>query len=180
MTSTRWIASTTSRNITLSKRARASRMFRPRRIRSTTIRRVRAARRVGYRPCAHRLRGPRHRRLVCYRSYSVHASVTKPPPVITADTSSTKIVPATVNDVQSAKAVQDRIANAGKEQIVSKQEEPVALKEIGTPTAPRVVQPAPVNLLRPPLPPKHRREAELSRTSLKRCALSPFVLMGRT
>jgi SPOR domain len=79
-----------------------------------------------------------------YRSYSVHASVTQPPPVITADTSSTKIVPATVNDVQSAKAVQDRIANAGKEQIVSKQEEPVALKEIGTPTAPRVVQPAPV------------------------------------
>jgi hypothetical protein len=79
-----------------------------------------------------------------YRSYSGHASVTQPPPVITADTSSTKIVPATVNDGQSAKAVQDRIANASKEQIVSKQEEPVALKDIGTPTAPRVVQPAPV------------------------------------
>jgi SPOR domain len=79
-----------------------------------------------------------------YRSYSGHASVTQPPPVITADTFSTKIVPPTVNDAQSAKAVQDRIANAGKEQIVSKQEEPVALKDIGTPTAPRVVQPAPV------------------------------------
>ena len=79
-----------------------------------------------------------------YRSYAGHASVTQAPPVITADTSSTKIVPATVNDTQSAKVVQDRIANAGKEQIVSKQEEPVALKDIGTPTAPRVVQPAPV------------------------------------
>ena len=111
-----------------------------------------------------------------YRSYSGHASVTQQPPVITADTSSTKIVPATVNDTQSAKVVQDRIANAGKEQIVSKQEEPVALKDIGTPTAPRVVQPAPV----PPLPPKHRREAEHSQTSRKRCVLSPFVPMGRT
>jgi hypothetical protein len=79
-----------------------------------------------------------------YRSYSGHASVTQPPPVIAADTSSTKIVPATVNDPQSGKPVQDRMANAGKEQIVSKQEEPVALKDIGTPTAPRVVLPAPV------------------------------------
>ena len=84
-----------------------------------------------------------------YRSYSGHASVMQPPPVITADTSSTKIVPAQVNDPLSGKAVQDRIANAGKEQIVSKQEEPVALKDIGTPTAPRVVLPAPVA----PVPP---------------------------
>jgi hypothetical protein len=84
-----------------------------------------------------------------YRSYSGHASVSQPPPVIAADTSSTKIVPATVNDPQAGKAVQDRIANAGKEQIISKQEEPVALKDIGTPTAPRVVLPAPVA----PVPP---------------------------
>jgi hypothetical protein len=84
-----------------------------------------------------------------YRSYAGHASATQPARVITADTSSTKIVPATANDPQSGKPVQDRIANAGKEQIVSKQEEPVALKDIGTPTTPRVVLPAPVT----PAPP---------------------------
>ncbi len=42
------------------------------------------------------------------------------------------------------KIIQDRLANAGKEQIVSKQEEPVALKDLGTQAAPRVVLPAPV------------------------------------
>jgi hypothetical protein len=78
-----------------------------------------------------------------YRSYYHSASVTQPPPVIAADSSSNKIVPAP-NDSQSGKTVQDRLANAGKEQIVSKQEEPVALKDLGTPTAPRVVLPAPV------------------------------------
>ena len=52
---------------------------------------------------------------------------TQPPPVITADTSTpTKIIPATAGDPQGSRAVQDRLANAGKEQIVSKQEEPVA------------------------------------------------------
>jgi hypothetical protein len=80
-----------------------------------------------------------------YRSYHGGPSSTEPPPVITADSATpTKVVPATAGDPQSSKAVQDRLANGGKEQIVSKQEEPVALKDLGTQGAPRVVLPAPV------------------------------------
>ncbi|HEY1362662.1 MAG TPA: SPOR domain-containing protein [Xanthobacteraceae bacterium] len=76
-----------------------------------------------------------------YRSY--YPGSTQPPPVITADTSTpTKILPA--GDSQSSRAVQDRLADAGKEQIVTTQEEPVVLKEVGTQSAPRVVLPAPV------------------------------------
>ena len=63
-----------------------------------------------------------------YRSYSGGPSSTQPPPVIAADSSTpTKIVPATAGDPQSSKAVQDRLATVEKEQLVSKQEEPVAL-----------------------------------------------------
>jgi SPOR domain len=78
-----------------------------------------------------------------FRSYYGSPSATPPPPVITADTSTpTKIVPA--GDPQSGKAVQDRLANVEKEQIVSKQEEPVALKDLANQASPRAVQPAPV------------------------------------
>jgi hypothetical protein len=63
-----------------------------------------------------------------YRSYSGGPSSTQPPPVIAADSSTpTKIVPATAGDPQSSKAMQDRLATVEKEQLVSKQEEPVAL-----------------------------------------------------
>jgi hypothetical protein len=80
-----------------------------------------------------------------YRSYSGPPSPRQPPPVITADNSTpSKIVPAPAGDPQSGKIIQDRLANAGKEQLVSKQEEPVALKDLGTQAAPRVVLPAPV------------------------------------
>jgi hypothetical protein len=79
-----------------------------------------------------------------YRSYVSAPSSMQPPPVITADTSTpTKIIPASAGDPQATKAVQERLANAGKEQIISKQEEPVALP-VGTQAAPRVVLPAPV------------------------------------
>jgi hypothetical protein len=72
-----------------------------------------------------------------YRSYSGAPSSTQPPPVIAADNSTpTKIVPATAGDPQSSKAVQDRLATAEREQLVSKQEEPVAL------SAPRPALPA--------------------------------------
>src|SRR5262245_58071124 len=55
-----------------------------------------------------------------YRSYTGPAGSTQPPPVITADNSTpTKIVPATAGDPQSGKAAP---VNAGKEQLVSKQE----------------------------------------------------------
>ena len=80
-----------------------------------------------------------------YRSYFGNPSSTQPPPVITADNSTpTKIVPAGAGDPQSINVAQDRSANPDKEQIVSKQEEPVALKDLGTQATPRVVLPAPV------------------------------------
>ena len=80
-----------------------------------------------------------------YRSYYSQPGVAQPPPVITADTSTpTKIVPAPASDAQSGKTIQDRVANAGREQVISKQEEPIALKDLGTQAAPRVVLPAPV------------------------------------
>jgi hypothetical protein len=74
-----------------------------------------------------------------YRSYTGPAGSTQPPPVITADNSTpTKIVPAPAGDAQSGKAAP---VNAGKEQLVSKQEEPVALKEPAPQPAPRVAAP---------------------------------------
>ena len=77
-----------------------------------------------------------------YRSYYPGAS--GPVPVITADSSTPiKVVPAAA-DPSSGKPVQDRLATAGKEQVITKQEEPVALKDLGAPPAPRVVLPAPV------------------------------------
>jgi SPOR domain len=80
-----------------------------------------------------------------YRSYYGNPSSTQPPPVITADNSTpTKIVPASAGDPQSINVAQDRSANVDKEQIVSKQEEPVALKDLGTQATPRVVLSAPV------------------------------------
>src|SRR5215472_8796249 len=80
-----------------------------------------------------------------YRSYFSNPSSTQPPPVITADNSTpTKIVPASAGDPQSINVAQDRSANPDKEQIVSKQEETVALKDLATQAAPRVVLPAPV------------------------------------
>jgi SPOR domain len=79
-----------------------------------------------------------------YRSFSSGPSSTEPPPVITADNSTpTKIVPTTAGDAQSGKADTDRVANADKEQLVSKQEEPVALKEPAPAAAPRIVPPPP-------------------------------------
>src|SRR5262249_13147639 len=80
-----------------------------------------------------------------YRSYFANPSAAQPPPVITADDSTpTKIVPAGAGDPQSINVAQGRSANPDKEQIVSKQEEPVALKDLATQAAPRVVLPAPV------------------------------------
>jgi sporulation related protein len=81
-----------------------------------------------------------------YRSY-VHTAAKEPPPVISADNSTpAKVVPAPASDARSGKQINERFATAaaGSEQLVSRQEEPVALREPGTATAPRVVLPAPV------------------------------------
>ena len=84
-----------------------------------------------------------------FRTYYTSPGATQPPPVITADTSTpTKIVPA--GDPQASKTVQDRVANAEREQVISKQEEPVTLKDLANQAAPpnqaapRAVLPAPV------------------------------------
>ena len=82
-----------------------------------------------------------------YRSYVVNPGVKAPPPVITADnTTPTKVVPAPTSDTRSSKPISDRFATAaaGNEQLVSRQEEPVALKDPTASIAPRVVLPAPV------------------------------------
>jgi SPOR domain len=80
-----------------------------------------------------------------YRSFHSQPALAGPPPVITADNSTpTKIVPAPAGDSQFGKIIQDRLAAAGREQIVSTQEEPVAEKDLGTQAVPRVVLPAPV------------------------------------
>jgi len=80
-----------------------------------------------------------------YRSYHNQPAAVGPAPVIAADNSTpTKIVPAPAGDSQLGKVIQDRVADAGREQIVSKQEEPVAEKDLGTQAVPRVVLPAPV------------------------------------
>jgi hypothetical protein len=77
-----------------------------------------------------------------FRTYYGTGGATQPPAVITADTSTpTKIIPATE---QSGRPAQDRLASADKEQIISKQEEPVALKDLANQAAPRVALPAPV------------------------------------
>ena len=100
--------------------------------------RRRAARAPPRRPrhCAgaDRLRHARHRRRLCVPELCRQSQLDAAPPVITADSSTpTKIVPASAADAQSNKAIQDRLANAGKEQVVPKQEEPVAFKELGGP-----------------------------------------------
>jgi SPOR domain len=80
-----------------------------------------------------------------YRSFHGPQVMAGPPPVIAADYATpTKIVPTQVGDAQAGKSIQDRIADAGREQVVSKQEEPVAEKDLGTQAVPRVVLPAPV------------------------------------
>jgi hypothetical protein len=80
-----------------------------------------------------------------YRSYHSQPAAVGPAPVIAADNSTpTKIVPAGAGDSQLGKVIQDRVADAGREQIISKQEEPVAEKDLGTQAVPRVVLPAPV------------------------------------
>jgi hypothetical protein len=64
----------------------------------------------------------------------------------------------------------DRLANAaGNEQLVRRQEEPVVLKELGSPSAPRVVLPAPVapGQGTPAAPPQNPRAAAPNSTEPK-------------
>jgi hypothetical protein len=66
-----------------------------------------------------------------YRSFYGHPTASQPPPVITADNSTpAKIVPIAGGSSQSNKVNQERLVQASKEQVVSKQEEPVAVREL--------------------------------------------------
>ena len=97
-----------------------------------------------------------------YRSYSMRAQATSAPPVITAETTPTKVVPA--NDPQSSKAIQDRIGDQGaNERVVSREEQPVELKNLTT------VPPSPVGspVTTPPL------QAQASAPALAPAASSP-------
>ena len=70
-----------------------------------------------------------------YRTYYVAPGGSKTPPIITADTTPSKVVSA--GETQPAKVIQDRVGELG-ERVVSREEQPVEIR------SPRVVLPAPV------------------------------------
>jgi hypothetical protein len=72
-----------------------------------------------------------------YRSYSTTVRETQAPPVITAEKAPTKVIPATD---QSGKSITDRIRDqVPNERMVSREEQPVELRNMITPAQPRVV-----------------------------------------
>jgi hypothetical protein len=73
-----------------------------------------------------------------YRSYATGVRTTQAPPVIVAEKTPTKVVPA--NDPQSGKSIQDRVRDPGpNERVVSREEQPVELRNMITTAPPRVV-----------------------------------------
>ena len=95
----------------------------------------------GHRRRPDRLRHARHRRCL-WLPHLRPRSGSKQAPVIIADSSPSKIVPAA--EQKSARS-QDRIGGQGRdERLVSREEQPVALQPPGTSAVPRVVFPSPV------------------------------------
>jgi hypothetical protein len=79
-----------------------------------------------------------------YRTYYTGSGSTQTPPVIVADKTPSKVVPA-ATDTQSGKAIQERLGDQSSgERVVSRQEEPVQLRDPNNLSTPRVVLPAPV------------------------------------
>ncbi len=77
-----------------------------------------------------------------YRTWYANPSRLEAPPVIAADKTPSKI--AAAGDSQAGKVIQDRVGGSGApERVVSREEQPVALKDPGA-SAPRVVLAAPV------------------------------------
>ena len=70
-----------------------------------------------------------------YRAIFGSSGVSVPPPVIKADTTPSKIVPAaTSKDPQANKLITDRLGNRGEgEKLVSREEQPIDLKGQGPP-----------------------------------------------
>ena len=76
-----------------------------------------------------------------YRTYYVTPGATKAPPVITAESTPSKVVSA--GDMPTGKIIQDRVRDPGQnERLVSREEQPVEIRPPAT-TAPRGVLPAP-------------------------------------
>jgi hypothetical protein len=80
-----------------------------------------------------------------YRSYTVPSFARTSTPVITADNTPIKVPAAPAADPQSNKQISERFANAANpDNLVSRQEEPMALREPAPGAPPRVVLPSPV------------------------------------
>ena len=79
-------------------------------------------------------------------------ATTGDPPVINAEQSPTKIVPAQPSDGQASKQADDRVGDKGGERVDSREEQPVDPRAAPWPTTPGVVgPPGPINVF-PPLP----------------------------
>ena len=79
-------------------------------------------------------------------------ATTGDPPVINAEQSPTKIVPAQPSDGQASKQAYDRVGDKGGERVDSREEQPVDPRAAPRPTTPGVVgPPGPINVF-PPLP----------------------------
>jgi hypothetical protein len=86
-----------------------------------------------------------------FRAWSDPAT-TGDPPVISAEQSPTKIVPAQPSDGQASKQPDDRVGDNGGERVDSREEQPVDPRAAPRPTIPGVVgPPGPINVF-PPLP----------------------------
>jgi SPOR domain len=86
-----------------------------------------------------------------YRAWTGPAT-TGEPPVINAEQSPTKIVPAQPSDGQASKQADDRVGDKGGERVDSREEQPVDPRAAPRPTTPGVVgPPGPINVF-PPLP----------------------------
>ena len=86
-----------------------------------------------------------------YRSWTDPAT-TGEPPVIEAEQSPTKIVPAQPSDGQASKQAYDRVGDKGGERVVSREEQSVDPRAAPRPMTPGVIGPSgPINVF-PPLP----------------------------
>ena len=86
-----------------------------------------------------------------YRAWTGPAT-TGEPPVINAEQSPTKIVPAQPSDGQASKQAYDRVGDKGGERVDLREEQPVDSRAAPRPTTPDVVgPPGPINVF-PPLP----------------------------
>jgi SPOR domain len=81
-----------------------------------------------------------------YRAWTGSAASSGPPPTIKADTGPTKVVPAPSGDAQQNKMIYDRIGEkiqSSTDRVVSREEQPLELREMSRPSSPRGAMPSP-------------------------------------